>query len=161
MAVLLYRVDERLIHGQVVLGWGTGLHPDRIIVVDDELAGSEWEQELYTLGLPEAVRASFETVAAARAGLDAWTGSDERILLLTRDLATMRRLGDGGLLAGREVNVGGIHHAAGRDKVLPYVFLGDAERAEIRALVRDGAEVIARDLPAARPVRADELLGDA
>ena len=44
MAVLLYRVDERLIHGQGVVGWGTRLHPNRIVVVDDELALSEWEQ---------------------------------------------------------------------------------------------------------------------
>ena len=160
MAVLLYRVDERLIHGQVVLGWGTGLHPDRIVVVDDELAASDWEQELYTLGLPEEVRASFETVDGARAALPEWSSSAERIMLLTRDLSTMRRLGDGGLLQGREVNVGGIHHAAGRDKVLPYVFLGAHEREEIRALVRDGASVVARDLPAARAVGADELLGE-
>jgi len=159
MAVLLYRVDERLIHGQVVLGWGTRLHPDRIVVVDDELAASEWEQELYTLGLPEEVRASFETVAGARSELDDWVGNGERILLLTRDLRTMRRLAEGGRLSGREVNIGGIHHAAGRDKVLPYVFLGAAERDEIRALVREGALVSARDLPAARAVDADALLG--
>jgi PTS system mannose-specific IIB component/fructoselysine and glucoselysine-specific PTS system IIB component len=160
MAVLLYRVDERLIHGQVVLGWGTRLHPDRIVVVDDELADSQWEQELYTLGLPEEVRASFESVERARAELESWTGNGERILLLTRDLATMRRLAEGGRLSGREVNIGGIHHAAGRDKVLPYVFLGAAERDEIRALVREGAQVSARDLPAARQVDADALLGD-
>ena len=160
MAVLLYRVDERLIHGQVVIGWGTGLDPDRIVVVDDELAASTWEQELYTLGLPEDVAASFESVDRARAALADWAGNGERILLLTRDLATMRRVGAGGLLKGREVNIGGIHHAPGREKVLPYVFLGAAERDEIRALVRDGARVVARDLPAARGVTAPELLGE-
>ena len=158
MAVLLFRVDERLIHGQVVVGWGTRLHPDRIIVVDDDLAASDWEQELYTLGLPEAVRASFEPVEAARAQLATWTTNGERILLLTRDLSTMRRLGEGGGLAGREVNIGGIHHAAGRDRVLPYVFLGASERDEIRRLVEEGALVAARDLPTARPVDATTLL---
>ena len=161
MAVLLYRVDERLIHGQVVVGWGTRLHPDRIVVVDDDLAASAWEQELYTLGLPEEVRASFESVADARALLDEWAASDERIILLTRDLANMRRLGEGGRLRGGEVNIGGIHHAAGRDRVLPYVFLGDAERAEIRRLLDDGAAVTARDLPTARAVDAATLLHEA
>ena len=158
MAVLLYRVDERLIHGQVVVGWGTRLHPDRIIVVDDDRAASDWEQELYTLGLPEPVRASFEPVEAARAQLADWIGSEERIILLTRDLTNMRRLGEGGGLLGHEVNIGGIHHAAGRDKVLPYVFLGDAERDEIRKLVAEGALVSARDLPTARAVDAAALL---
>ncbi len=159
MAVLLYRVDERLIHGQVVLGWGTHLHPNRIVVVDDELAGSDWEQELYTLGLPEEIRPSFETVADARTRHDEWSGNQERILVLTRDLATMRRFAEHGLLDGQEVNIGGIHHAPGRDKVLPYVFLGENERAEIRSLREVGVRVVARDLPAARGVEADELLG--
>lgn len=159
MAVLLYRVDERLIHGQVVVGWGTRLHPDRIVVVDDELALSEWEQELYTLGLPEEIRASFVTVDDARVELDAWAANGDRILLLTRNLDTMRRLAAGGALAGREVNLGGIHHAPGRDRVLPYVFLGDSERADIRALVDEGADVVARDLPTTRGVDAQHLLG--
>jgi PTS system mannose-specific IIB component/fructoselysine and glucoselysine-specific PTS system IIB component len=44
MSIVLFRVDERLIHGQVVVGWGAELHPDRIIVVDDEIAHSQWEQ---------------------------------------------------------------------------------------------------------------------
>ena len=158
MAVLLYRVDERLIHGQVVVGWGMRLQPDRIVVVDDELAASDWEQELYTLGLPESIRASFESVAHARAQLDGWIANPERILLLTRDLTTMRRLAEDGALAGREVNIGGIHHAAGRDKVLPYVFLGPAEREEIHRLVDGGALVVARDLPTARAVDSAALM---
>lgn len=158
MAVLLYRVDERLIHGQVVVGWGSRLHPDRIIVVDDEIAASTWEQELYTLGLPESVTASFVTVAQADAQLGGWVDSPERIILLTRNLATMRRLADGGALRGREVNIGGIHHAAGRSRVLPYVFLGPDERGEIRRLIEAGALVVARDLPAARGVDASALL---
>ena len=159
MAVLLYRVDERLIHGQVVVGWGTRLHPDRIVVVDDELAESEWEQELYTLGLPEEIRASFVSVGDARSELPDWSTNDDRILLLTRDIATMRRLAAGGTLAGREVNLGGIHHAPGRDRVLPYVFLGSDERDDIRSLVTDGAHVVAQDLPSARAVDSQHLLG--
>ena len=44
--IVLFRVDERLIHGQVVIGWGHELRPERYVVVDDDLAESPWEQEL-------------------------------------------------------------------------------------------------------------------
>jgi PTS system mannose-specific IIB component/fructoselysine and glucoselysine-specific PTS system IIB component len=71
----------------------------------------------------------------------------------------MRRLGAGGALAGREVNLGGIHHAPGRDRVLPYVFLDAGERDHIRALVAEGAHVVARDLPTTRGLDAQQLLG--
>jgi mannose/fructose/N-acetylgalactosamine-specific phosphotransferase system component IIB len=158
MPIVLYRVDERLIHGQVVVGWGTELRPDCIVVVDDELATSAWEQDLYSLGLPARLSTRFAAVEEARASIQAWRDSAERILLLTRDVRTMERLADGGLLQGEEVNIGGIHHAPGRTSVLPYVFLSDAERAEIGRLTDQGVAVSARDVPGARRVDLGELL---
>ena len=158
MAIVLLRVDERLIHGQVVVGWGNRLHPDRIAVVDDDLAISTWEQELYTLGLSGGLEAAFVTVEAARERLAGWRESPERIMVLTRDLSTMHRLVEGGMLEGEEVNLGGIHHAPGRTAVLPYLYLNDQEREEAVRLQQEGVRVSARDLPGTRRVELNELL---
>jgi PTS system mannose-specific IIB component/fructoselysine and glucoselysine-specific PTS system IIB component len=158
MSIVLFRVDERLIHGQVVVGWGTQLRPDRIVVVDDALARSDWEQELYTLGLPDELTSDFETVAQAREHLPDWRAAAARIFVLTRDVASMRRLAQGGCLRGDEVNIGGLHHADGRRAVLPYVFLSDDEVHELAALSEEGAIVSARDLPNARRVELQQLL---
>lgn len=158
MSILLFRVDERLIHGQVVVGWGGRLNPTRIIVVDDQLATSGWEQEIYASGVPMDVEAEFRTVAEAGDRLDAWAASPERMLLLTRDVDTMSRLAASGKLRGREVNIGGIHHAPGRSQVLRYVFLSDVERALIRELAGAGVTVVARDLPGARAVGMEDLV---
>ena len=158
MSVVLFRVDERLIHGQVVLGWGGRLHPQRIVVVDDELAASSWEQELYGLGVPPDMEAEFATVDDARANLAGWQAGDERVIVLTRDVGTMRRLASGGMLNGAEINIGGIHHAPGRREALPYVFLSGTEESALRALAEDGAHVSARDLPGTRAVELDDLL---
>ena len=158
MPIVLYRVDERLIHGQVVVGWGNHLHPERFIVVDDELARSDWEQELYALALPPEIEAVFATVEQAAAQLSAWRNDGARTVLLTRDLATMRQLATGGRLQGEQINLGGIHYAPGRRSVLPYLYLSDAERDELRQLLGEGAVVSARDLPGTRQVEADQLL---
>ena len=95
MPILLRRVDERLIHGQVVIGWGRTLDPTHYLVVDDALADSDWEQELYLLAVDDGTKVSFRSVAEARDEWTGWTASEDRIVLLTRDLGTMRRLGDG------------------------------------------------------------------
>lgn len=158
MPVVLFRVDERLIHGQVVVGWGSVLDPDRIIVVDDEIAASRWEQELYDVGLPADLETEFVDVATARERLPAWRESPERAIVLTRDVETMRRLGEDGVLEGEEVNIGGIHFAAGRRRALPYVYLGSGERADIARLAEQGVTVTARDLPGSRRVPLPELL---
>lgn len=159
MTVVLFRVDERLIHGQVVVGWGGRLHPDRIVVVDDELAKSPWEQELYTMGVPPGVDAGFATVEEAVNQLPGWLADRARLVLLTRDITTMNRIAASGLLRGEEVNIGGIHHGPGRSRVLRYVFLSDEEREELLELSRRGVTVVARDVPGARGVHLDELVG--
>jgi len=158
MSIVLYRVDERLIHGQVVVGWGSVLHPDEIVVIDDDLAASTWEQELYVIGLPDELKTSFEGVAEAREHLEGWRQGSARVILLTRNVATMRRLADAGALTGEEVIIGGIHYAPGRDAVLPYVYLSQAEMAEMGALQDEGVKVSARDVPGARKVDLKEML---
>jgi PTS system mannose-specific IIB component/fructoselysine and glucoselysine-specific PTS system IIB component len=156
--VVLYRVDERLIHGQVVVGWGARLRPARIVVVDDAVAASLWEQELYAMGVPPEVEAEFVSVEGAVDKLPDWQAGGERVILLTRDVETMSQLARSGLLSGVEVNIGGIHHAPGRTRVLRYVFLSDAERRDLEELAGQGTEIVARDLPSARGVGLDELV---
>ena len=157
MPIVLFRVDERLIHGQVVVGWGGPLHADRIVVVDDEIAASPWEQELYCLGVPPEMEARFATVDDAGREIAAWRADSRRIIVLVRDVATTLRLAENGALAGEEVNLGGIHHADGRGKVLPYLYLRPDEREALQRVAAAGARVSARDLPATRAVPLDEL----
>jgi len=147
MSIVLFRIDERLIHGQVVVGWGGRLRPDLFVVVDSALASSEWEQELFL---------------SAEEGRDALPGlreAPERAFVLTRDIATMLALASGGSMSGDAVNVGGIHSQTGRDEVLPYLFLDDEDRGRLRDLAEEGVTVSARDLPGSHEVTLKVLLG--
>jgi PTS system mannose-specific IIB component/fructoselysine and glucoselysine-specific PTS system IIB component len=159
MSVVLYRIDERLIHGQVVMGWGPELEVEHYVVVDDELATTEWEQGLYRLGLPDTATADFLTVQEARARLSELDAASQRTMVLTRTVAAMNGLAESSGLRGREVNLGGLHHAAGRTERVPYVYLGPAEEEGLQALAAGGVEISARDLPGSRAVTLEALLG--
>ena len=158
MPVVLFRIDERLIHGQVVMGWGPQLGVEYYLVVDDELAASEWEQDLYRLGLPEHASADFVTVAEARARLTDLDADPRKTVVLTRTIPAMSALAEGDRLRDREVNLGGLHHAVGRTERVSYVFLGQEEEEGLQALVDEGVEVSARDLPGRRAVDLETLL---
>ncbi len=158
MAILLYRVDERLIHGQVVLGWGVDLRPGRYLVVDDELAGSEWEQELYRLSVPEGVEVVFADRDTGVSELARWRDEVVRSVLLTRDTSMMAALADDGRLEGVEVNLGGIHHQPGRREVASYLFLDDRDREAIQRMADAGVVVTGQDLPGAGRVDLSRLL---
>jgi PTS system mannose-specific IIB component/fructoselysine and glucoselysine-specific PTS system IIB component len=156
---MLYRIDDRLIHGQVVVGWGQPLGIQFIVLVDDTVATSEWEQELYRMGVPPEMALYFHTAADAIPALQKYRDDSRRGMLLTGDIATMRRLVDG---AGIDaVNVGGIHSRADRTQRLRYVFLSPGEERELRELAARGAKVSAQDVPGARAVPLDDLLAGA
>jgi len=63
MPVQLYRIDDRLIHGQVVVGWGQPLNIRLIVLVDDDVACCDWEQDLYRMGVPPEMELKFADVA--------------------------------------------------------------------------------------------------
>jgi PTS system mannose-specific IIB component/fructoselysine and glucoselysine-specific PTS system IIB component len=156
MTLLLNRIDDRLIHGQVVVGWGQPLDVALIVLVDDVVATSDWEQELYRMGVPPEMEVRFHSAAEAATLLDDYRTQVRPGILLTGDIATMRSLVEHGGV--REVNVGGIHHRAGRTQHLRYVFLTSQEADALRELADLGAVITAQDVPAARAVPLEELL---
>lgn len=156
MTLVLNRIDDRLIHGQVVVGWGQPLDVRFIVLVDDAVASSDWEQDLYRMGVPPEMEVRFLSVADAAQRLDEYRMEPRAGILLTGDIATMCQLvADAGV---REVNVGGIHHRAGRVQHLRYVFLTPSEEQALRKIAEQGAVVTAQDVPAARAVSLEELL---
>ena len=156
MSIVLYRVDDRLIHGQVVVGWGQPLDIGFIVLVDDEVAASEWEQELYRMGTPPEMEVFFHSITDAATALPKYQRDPRAGILLTGTLDAMLRLvREAGV---REVNIGGIHHKAGRRQRLRYVFLAPDEEQLLRDMAAAGATVSAQDVPAAHPVPLPELL---
>jgi mannose/fructose/N-acetylgalactosamine-specific phosphotransferase system component IIB len=156
VTLVLHRIDDRLIHGQVVVGWGQPLDIRFIVLVDDDVAASEWEQELYRMGAPPEMDVYFLNVDAAVAKLPSYRADARHGILLTGDIETMRRLVDAGGVAS--INIGGIHHRAGRSQRLRYVFLNESEESALRDIAARGVSVTAQDVPGARPIPLDDIL---
>jgi mannose/fructose/N-acetylgalactosamine-specific phosphotransferase system component IIB len=155
---VICRVDERLIHGQVVLGWANHLRLTDYLVVDDGLAASDWERDLYELAVPASAHADFWSVDDAAERLVDPVETGEGTMILVRDLETTVKLARAEALAGVSVNVGGIHPAPDRKQVLSYVHLSREDLDRIRWLVAHGITVYAQDLPTSTRVDAETLI---
>src|SRR5437016_7643434 len=156
MSIALYRIDDRLIHGQVVVGWGQPLRVGFIVLVDDTVRNSEWEQDLYRMGVPPHIEVVFASTAEAAQRLPEWEADPRVGILLTGNIETMSALNANSHRL-RRINVGGIHHQPGRVERLRYVYLSDAEAAKLRALAAQGVEITAQDVPTARAVPLEEF----
>jgi len=157
MPIVLCRVDDRLVHGQVVIGWGRPLDLQRIVLVDDEVSASDWEQELYRMAAPPEIKVEFASAAEAAPRLADWEAGRERVLILVGAITTaadLMRRAPGTL---QRLNLGGIHAGAGRRERLRYLYLSEEELAMLQRLAREGTEVTAQDVPTSRPVALKEL----
>lgn len=145
----MHRIDDRLIHGQVVIAWGQRLRPQRIWVVDDASASSPWERELLGSAAPDT-EVRVVTVAEAAA---AWAGEAAApggAFLLVRDLGGALALVEAGA-AIPAFTLGGLHYAPGKIKVNEYVYLDEEDRRRARALAQRGVALEVQDVPASRP----------
>ncbi|HXF96555.1 MAG TPA: PTS sugar transporter subunit IIB [Gemmatimonadales bacterium] len=157
MTIRLFRIDDRLIHGQVVVGWGQPLGARFIVLVDDEVRDSEWEQDLYRMGVPPEIEVIFASAEEAAARLPEWEADPRVGILLTGDIDTMAALVSRSDRV-TQVNLGGIHHRPGRRERLRYVYLTDEEAAKLRRLASNGVVVTAQDVPTARAVPLEEFV---
>jgi mannose/fructose/N-acetylgalactosamine-specific phosphotransferase system component IIB len=109
MNVVLFRIDERLIHGQVALAWTRAKDAQRIIVINDEVADNSTQQTLMDMSVPTGVKTSFlsREEAITKINNDAW--GDERLLLLVQTPLEALELVEGGLKIDT-INVGGVRH---------------------------------------------------
>jgi PTS system mannose-specific IIB component/fructoselysine and glucoselysine-specific PTS system IIB component len=149
MPVALYRIDDRLIHGQVVVGWGQPLDLGFIVLVDDVVAESDWEQELYRLGVPPSMEVYFSSVADAARGIERYTSDRRTGMVLTGTISTMLELATTAARPIPAVNLGGIHHREDRAQKLRYIFLNEAEEEQLVQLAGLGVVITAQDVPSA------------
>ncbi len=158
MPLSLLRVDDRLVHGQVVIGWGRPLAVRFIVLVDDGVRLSEWEQDLYRMAIPDGIELIVVSTAEAVRRLPEWAADPRPGILLTGDLATMSTLHAAEPALVRRINLGGIHHRADRVERLRYLYLDPSEAALLRTMADSGAEITAQDLPTTPAVALAALL---
>lgn len=146
--ILLVRVDERLIHGQVVVGWHGVLNATVFVVVDDGIVSTDWERELVVAGVPEGTRGEVHPVSEAVRAWESWHSDAERRIVLFQDFHPVAALVDAGVTLP-EVNVGGLHQRRGRREFLSYVYLDEEEVAVCVRLCAAGVRLEARNVPSA------------
>lgn len=150
MPLSLVRIDDRLIHGQIVLGWARVIKPDRIVLANDRIVHSEWERKFYTSSVPPHIKVSFLSLdETARELLNNLFGKESVILLFegVEDVYTV--VGKGVLFT--EINIGGLHYKEDSRELLPYVYVSERDRDMLRELVKKGIKLLAQDIPGNAP----------
>jgi mannose/fructose/N-acetylgalactosamine-specific phosphotransferase system component IIB len=144
MPVVLARIDDRLLHGQVVEGWAPHVQADTIVVVSDSVYREKDRCQLMQLIVPDHI----DLMVIPLSDLDNLlsNSAETRLLLLFSGLEDVVAVLERGVELD-SINVGNLHNIKGGTEITPSVYLNSKDMDAIRFLANKGIAVEAREVP--------------
>lgn len=144
--ILLTRIDNRLIHGQVGVTWTMTLGANLIIVADDEVANNEIMQQLMQV-TAESSGADVRFFTIQKTIDIIYKAADrQKIFIVCKTPKEVRRLMEGNVPI-KEVNVGNMHFGKGKRQLSKKVYVDDQDIEDLKAIRDLGALVYIQDVP--------------
>ncbi|PSL00683.1 PTS system mannose-specific IIB component/PTS system sorbose-specific IIB component [Murinocardiopsis flavida] len=146
MQLALIRVDHRLVHGQVTMGWTRSVRADALVVVSDRAADDPFEASLMRMAVPHGVAIEIWGVTEAADRVRAANLPAGRVLLLVATPVDLLPLFAAGL-SNTEVNIGGVRSPGASVKLTKEVHATPEEIDAWKALAEKGVELSVQWLP--------------
>lgn len=154
--IVLARIDDRLIHGQVVTAWSKITKANRIIVVDNEVAQDEFMVKILKMAAPNAFKIGIHTIADASNILKE-EDHGERVIILVKTPKTVETLIENGVEIKR-LNLGGIGAIQGRKQLYRNISISEDEKACFKRLLDIGVQVYVQIVPDSSPIDIKTLI---
>lgn len=138
--VVLNRVDDRLIHGQVMTGWLGARRANTIWIADDAVASNPMMLDIFRFAAPSGVKIEAFTIEKMAERLIDLSKGNDRIILLTKVPQTFLRLMEKGYRPS-DINYGAMAHKAKARNVAPNCDLSPEEIEDTEKLYQQGMRI--------------------
>ena len=129
--IVLVRVDDRLVHGQVMTSWSKATNANKFMVIDDEVASNDLMKTVLKGVIPANIKLGIFTVEKAADRLIKGFKSDDRVI--------QKFLGYG--IQFNQLNIGGIGTRADRETLWRNIAVTKEEKEAIKELISSGTDV--------------------
>ncbi len=146
MAIKIVRIDDRLIHGQIVQGWLKTVDVDKILIVSDEVANDEMQQILLSMAVPSSVKLVIKNIKDASYELSNDVYENDNLMILFSNPQDIVRMTDNGIKF-QSINIGGMHYSHGKKQLLPNLSVDKNDVDSFLKLIDCGIELETRALP--------------
>lgn len=155
--IVLIRIDDRLIHGQLVEGWMNYLKANCVLVANDAVASNTLQRTIMEMSAPQGLKVFIGTVEevcgrSRAAGHDA----EHAIVVFSNPVDVLRALDAG--MECRTLNIGGMHYVPGKRKLMDILSVNDADLKALRAISDRGVKIDIQAVPTQRPMPLEKIL---
>ncbi|HEY2421054.1 MAG TPA: PTS sugar transporter subunit IIB [Neobacillus sp.] len=156
MNITVFRIDDRLIHGQIVTAWIAYSNAEQIIVADTKAANDDFQKSLLKMATPKSINLLILETDEAIKMIKEDT-SNTKTLLLARGAKEALQLIEGGVIA-EEINIGNINMKKGKTKILGNLWVDEEDVSNFRKLDEKGIRLEVRTVPNDRSQDAIKLI---
>ncbi len=143
--IVLTRIDNRLIHGQVATQWCGVVGANLLLVANDAVAKDEFRQGLMNMAAPAYAQTRFFTIQKT-CEIIGKASPSQHIAIICENPQDVLRLVEGGVPI-KSVNIGNMHMAEGKRQVATTVAVDDADVAAFKRLQELGVELFIQRVP--------------
>jgi PTS system N-acetylgalactosamine-specific IIB component len=154
--LLLTRIDNRLIHGQVGVTWTNHLGANLVVVANDKVAEDKVQQNLMDMVLPDTVQSRYFSLKKTIDVIHK-AAPRQKIFLVVRDIHDALTLKEGGVPINH-INVGNMHYEEGKKQISSTVSVDDDDVKAFKRLDELGVELDLRRVPEERGQNIIDLL---
>jgi len=157
MNIVLARIDNRLIHGQVLESWVPTLRANCIIVANDEVADAVMQKILMQAAVPRGIRVIVDKVDAVAQlfHTDELVGS--RVLLLFSTASDARKAIESGIPL-KKLNLGNMHAGSGKLQCSCTIFLDPDDVTDLQKIEGYGVRITSQCVPSERSIEWKKML---
>ncbi len=157
MNFALIRVDNRLIHGQILEAWVPYIQASCIVVADDDVASDFFRETVIRMAVPREIDVSISSVEDFAAGHAYNEGTGRKTILLFSTVAAARQAFEKGFRY-EKLNIGNVYNEEGRVRCARSINFGDQDIEDISFLLDKGVQVELRCVPKDKPIEFSEAL---
>ena len=153
--IILARIDNRLLHGQVATQWTKSIGANLILVANDEVANNKMRQGLMDMAAPNGVDTRYWTIQKT---IDTIHKASDRqkIFIIVESPEDALILVEGGVPIPK-INIGNMHMSEGKRQVAAVVAVDDKDVNAIKDLRDHGVELEIRKVPTESTESVDKL----
>ncbi|MBP1042311.1 PTS sugar transporter subunit IIB [Vagococcus sp. BWB3-3] len=155
--IVLTRVDDRLIHGQVMTAWVKKKRGNQILIIDDDVAKDDFMSELLKMSAPADIDIQVKSVAQAISFVRDIPNTDKKVIILVKGPRVIESLLENDCQI-TEMIVGGMGAKENRSVLYKNISASDDERAIFKKLIKAGMSIDIHVIPDQKAVRLDKYL---
>lgn len=150
------RIDDRLIHGQVVTAWMNVYKVEQIIILNDFIASDPTQKNILAMAAPQGVKVNAMPVEKLGEILKSKGFTRTTMLLFKDSIDVLRAVNNG--VPIEKLNVGGMGIKEGRERLTKSVSVSSEERAAFKELLAKGIVIEIQMVPNDDKVKLEDLI---